>query len=191
MLRDRPYPSIGRGEKLVLFVVGGSLGASVFSEVVPAALVRLAPELKARLSVTQQCRAEDMDAVRAAYEQAGINARLESFFDDVPGILGSMHLAICRSGASTVAEVTTAGRPAIFVPYPHHGDVQQKRNAESVVAAGGAWLFDQKDFTPDTLYELLEKLLNDPAALQNAAAASRSCGHPDATARLADAVMAL
>ena len=118
--------------------MGGSLGAKVFSVIVPAALSRLPAAQRARVEVIQQCRAEDIESARDIYLRAGIKARLETFFHDVPEILASSHLVISRSGASTVAEVTTAGRPAIFVPYPHHADMQQKANAETVADQGGA-----------------------------------------------------
>ena len=113
------------------------------SRVVAPALCGLSEELRARLSVTQQCRPEDLVAVRAAYDQAGIAAELAPFFDGMPDRLAEAHLVICRAGASTVAEVTVVGRPAILVPYPHATDDHQTANAEALVRAGGGWILPE------------------------------------------------
>jgi UDP-N-acetylglucosamine--N-acetylmuramyl-(pentapeptide) pyrophosphoryl-undecaprenol N-acetylglucosamine transferase len=188
-LRDKPYPAFT--DKLNVFVMGGSLGATVFSEVVPAALAQLPPEQRARLNVTQQCRAADINAARAAYEAAGIIARLEPFIDDVPAVLERSHLIISRSGASTVAEVAVAGRPAIFVPYPFHKDHQQKVNAESVANAGGAWVMEQPAFTPEVLTPRIAEFLQNPETLSRAAAAAHKCGRPDAARDLANLVVSV
>lgn len=184
----KPYPALRPDGPLRIFVMGGSLGAQVFSDVVPAALARLTPERRARIEVVQQCRAEDMEAAREIYAQAGIRARLDVFFGDVPDILASCHLFIGRSGASTVAEVTAAGRPAIFVPYPHHPDQQQKINAGVVADTGGAWVMAQGSFTPETLQSRIETFLQHPEMLFHAAEAARGCGRPDAARRLGNLV---
>lgn len=191
VLCTKPYPVLETDGVMRLFVVGGSLGATVFSEVVPEALARLPAAARARLDVTQQCRAEDIDAARARYERAGIKARLETFYTDIPAILEASHLVISRSGASTVAEVTAAGRPAIFVPAPYHGDNQQKINADSVADVGGGWVMMQDSFTPEALATRLETLMRKPETLFRAAEAARACGKPDAARRLGNLVMAL
>jgi UDP-N-acetylglucosamine--N-acetylmuramyl-(pentapeptide) pyrophosphoryl-undecaprenol N-acetylglucosamine transferase len=120
-----------------------------------------------------------------------VKVRLETFYDDVAEILARTHLVISRSGASTVAEVTAAGRPAIFVPYPHHRDQQQKINAESVADVGGAWVMTESGFTEVALLARLETFLQNPESLFRAAEASRSCGKPDAARRLGNLVVAL
>ena len=189
-LADVPYPAPVRGGPLYLFVMGGSQGSSVFAQVVPQALAKFSAGIDMRLHVTQQCRADDIETVRGIYETANIAARLETFFTDVPEILAASHLVISRSGASTVAELTAAGRPAIFVPYPHHADQQQLVNANAVAVAGGGWIMQQgQDFTADALAGRLGDFLQDPHLLAAAAAASRACGKPDAAARLAEAVI--
>lgn len=190
-LCTKPYPVLSDDGPFKLFVVGGSLGAHVFSEVVPAALARLPEELRRRLDVVQQCREEDIERASAIYRQAKIKVRMESFFKDVPQILAACHLVVSRSGASTVAEVASVGRPAIFVPYPHHGDQQQKINAETISDAGGAWVVDEKDFTADVFLRHLEKLMADPALLFRTAESARACGRPDAARRLGNLVMAI
>ncbi|MCP5366926.1 MAG: undecaprenyldiphospho-muramoylpentapeptide beta-N-acetylglucosaminyltransferase [Hyphomicrobiales bacterium] len=187
-LAGRAYlPPAGDGP-VNLLVLGGSQGARVLSDVVPEALRRLDRGLLDRLRLAQQCRPEDLDRVRAAYGALGLDADLAPFFDDVPDRLAAAHLVICRSGASTVAETTALGRPAILVPYPHAADDHQAANAAAVAAAGGGWMMRQDRFTPETLAACLSDVLAEPARLQAAADAARAFGRPDAAARLADLV---
>ena len=188
-LYTKPYPVLQRDGVFRIFTMGGSLGAKVFSDVVPDALARLPEPLRRRLDVVQQCRAEDMQRVREHYQMLGIRARLESFFSDVPEILARSHLVISRSGASTVAEVTAAGRPAIFVPYPHHADQQQRVNADTVADVGGAWVMTESGFTAEALQMRLEILLQNPEMLFRTAEAARTCARPDAARRLGNLVM--
>jgi UDP-N-acetylglucosamine--N-acetylmuramyl-(pentapeptide) pyrophosphoryl-undecaprenol N-acetylglucosamine transferase len=183
----QPYPNIGDGP-LRIFIMGGSLGAKVFSEVVPKALSQLSADYRARLHIVQQCREEQLEDTRAAYKAAGIKAELATFFDNVAAQLGQAHLVIARSGASTVAEVSTAGRPAIFVPYPHHKDQQQKINSDAVADAGGAWTMTEEGFTAEALLARIETFLQNPSILFRAAEKSRSCGKPDATRKLGNLV---
>lgn len=190
-LYTAPYPVLPDDGAMNIFVMGGSLGAKVFSQVIPAALAQLSDEHKKRLSIVQQCRTEDLEQVRAAYDESGIQAELATFFDDVPSKLEQAHLVIARSGASTVAEVTTAGRPAIFVPYPHHRDQQQKMNADAVADAGGAWMMTEDGFTKDTLFARIETFLQNPQTLFNAAEKAQTCGRPDAAKKLGNLVTAL
>jgi UDP-N-acetylglucosamine--N-acetylmuramyl-(pentapeptide) pyrophosphoryl-undecaprenol N-acetylglucosamine transferase len=187
-LYHQPYPALQPDGKIRILVMGGSLGARVFTDVVPAALTRLSPEYRKRLYILQQCRAEDLEQVRAAYTSSTIECELAPFFDDVPQQLAKAHLIIGRSGASTVSEVTAAGRPAIFVPYPHHKDQQQKMNADSVADSGGAWVMAESGFTPDTLLARVETFLHNPEILFRAAEKSRACGKPDAARRLGNLV---
>lgn len=180
-------PAIG---EIRLLVLGGSLGARVFSDVVPAALAALPADLRARLSVTQQCRQEDLDRVRAAYAQSGIQADLATFFGDVADRLAAAHLVIARAGASTVAELAVAGRPAILVPLPGAIDDHQSANARALAAGGGAWVIPQPGFTPDALAARLADLLAAPATLMRAASAAAAAAPPNAASRLADLVEA-
>jgi UDP-N-acetylglucosamine--N-acetylmuramyl-(pentapeptide) pyrophosphoryl-undecaprenol N-acetylglucosamine transferase len=173
-----------------LLVVGGSLGARVLSDVVPDALCRLPAELRTRLHVTQQCRTEDIDRVRAIYDGTGITADLAAFFPDMAALLSAAHLVIARAGASTVAELTVAGRPSVLVPLPGAIDDHQSANAAALAKAGGAWLMPQPGFTAANLSALLETILPDAAVLVHAAQAAAGHGHTDAAARLADLVEA-
>lgn len=190
-LYNMPYPSLSETGVFRIFVTGGSLGAGVFADVVPQALSKLPAEYRARLHVMQQCREENLEDVKKAYEEAGIKADLATFFDDMPQKLGEAHLYIGRSGASTVAEVTTAGRPAIFVPYPYHKDHQQSINADAVADSGGAWVMAQEGFTPEALLARIETFMQNPETLFRAAEAAREYGMPDAARRLGNLVTAL
>ena len=188
-LRDAAWlPAQG---SIRLVVLGGSLGARVFSDVVPDALAALPEELRLRLHVTQQCRAEDLDRVRAAYRASGIEAVLAPFFKDVAGLLNAAHLVIARAGASTVAELAIAGRPAILVPLPSAIDDHQSANAYALAEAGGAWVMPQTTFNAARLTESLTRLLPDTEALARAAAGARAVARPDAANTLADLVQRL
>lgn len=187
-IREKPYAPPANGEPFRLMVMGGSQGARVFSEVIPAALGKLDAALRARIDLAQQCRPEDLAGVQAAYDSIGVKATLKSFFDDVPARLGAAHLLIVRAGASTVAEITVAGRPAIYVPYPHAADDHQRYNAEAVAAAGAGWAIAQPQFTADALAARLVELAHRPPELANAAAGARAFAKPDAAKALADLV---
>lgn len=190
-IAEAPYLMPEDGGDIRILVTGGSQAASIFSDIVPKALSLLPPDLKSRLFVAHQCKSVDIDATSEAYRNAGIRAETEIFFGDMPERLRNCHLFIGRSGASTVAEIAAAGRPAIFVPYPGHADMQQKYNAEHMVSTGGAKLFMQPDFTPEALSGYLHALLTSSDAIMQAAAASRRCGKPNATKNLAEVVAQL
>ncbi len=189
-LRDTAYPAIAGGA-LRLLVTGGSQGARVFSDVVPDALALLPAEIKARLHITQQCRPEDLQRVKARYAELGLVAELASFFTDIPERLAASHVIICRSGASTLAEITVLGRPALLVPYAFAMDDHQTANARAMVQAGAAWLLPQAEATPQRMAETLTSLLTGTDTLPRAATIAQTLGLPDAASRLADAVLAL
>jgi len=182
------YPELTADGPFRLLVFGGSQGARFLSDSVPAAVARLPEGLRTRLALVQQCRPEDMARVKAAYAEIGIDAGLAPFFHDLPQRIADSHLVISRSGASTIAELTVIGRPAIMVPLPGALDQDQKANAAGLAAAGGGWLVEQAELSPERLAADLERLMADPARLSAAAVAARGAGHPDAVARLADVV---
>jgi UDP-N-acetylglucosamine--N-acetylmuramyl-(pentapeptide) pyrophosphoryl-undecaprenol N-acetylglucosamine transferase len=177
-------------DRIRLLVLGGSLGARVFSDIVPAALRSLPDALRVRLTVVQQTRPEDLERVKAAYAADGISAELSPFFPDVAARLVAAHLVIARAGASTVAELAVAGRPAILVPLPGAIDDHQSANARALAEAGGAWVMPQPAFTAQALAERLGALLADPVGLTAAAVSARTRARADAAARLADIVEA-
>lgn len=180
-----PYEPIATNGPLRLLVFGGSQGARVMSEVVPAGMERLSPDLRSRIHITQQCRPEDMDQCRTIYGRIGAQAELASFFDDLPSRIAKSHLVIARSGAGTVAELAVLGRPSILVPLPHALDQDQLANASALAAAGGALLIRQDDFSADRLATELTRFMSDPAALSALAAAAKRMGRADAAERLA------
>ncbi len=188
MLRETPYPTLLPDGIFRILVTGGSQGASVLSEVVPEALGMMPLTFRRRMQVTQQCRPEDIEAVRERYSALGIPADLATYLPDLPARLGWSHLVIGRAGASTIAELTVVGRPAILVPYPSATDDHQTYNAREMVSTGGARCIQQRHFTAIELAKQMQKLALDPAALMNAAACSRRIGRPDAAERLADLV---
>jgi UDP-N-acetylglucosamine--N-acetylmuramyl-(pentapeptide) pyrophosphoryl-undecaprenol N-acetylglucosamine transferase len=187
-LRDGAYPRPAADGPFSILVTGGSQGAAVFSDVVPAAVRLLPAPLRARLTVVQQARAETLDAARAAYAEAGVAAELSPFFADMADRLAACQLMICRAGASTIAELAAVGRPAILVPYPHAIADEQTANAEQVVAVGGAELMPQSGFTAEALAARLEAKMTLPDRLAAMAAAARGFARTDAAVRLADEV---
>ncbi|MEP9366159.1 undecaprenyldiphospho-muramoylpentapeptide beta-N-acetylglucosaminyltransferase [Xanthobacter sp. VNH20] len=176
---------------LRLLVFGGSQGARVMADVVPQAVARLNGDLRARLSVVQQARAEDLERVRKNYQDFHVHAEVAPFFDDLPARMGRAHLVIARSGASTVAELAAIGRPAILVPLPNALDQDQAANARSLEAIGAAQVMAQSTFTPERLAAALSTFGADPRALTNMAQAARSAGTLDAAEHLADVVVHL
>lgn len=187
-LRDEDYPAITSEGALRILVTGGSQGARVLSEIVPKGLALLPEPLRARLEVTQQCRPEDIEAVRAAYAEHKIPAELATYFERIEARLAAAHLVIARAGASTIAELTAVGRPAILVPLPIATNDHQAANAREMVAAGGARSIRQHLFTPAALAQAIASLAEPPEALAAAAHAGWNCGRPDAAEKLADLV---
>lgn len=184
----QPYRGRSGADSFDLLVFGGSQGARVFADIVPEALAGLPQALRARLRVVQQVREEDMERVRPIYEGAGIKAELATFFADLPERMTQAHLVIGRAGASTVAELTVLGRPAILVPLPHAIDNDQLENATRLQEVGGAWCIEQSSFTPERLREEISRLAADHALLQQAAQSAAAIGEPKAVSRLADVV---
>ena len=168
-----------------LLVTGGSQGARVMSDVVPKGLALLSPLIKSRLAVVHQARGDDLAVAERHYAEAGVTADIRAFFDDLPQRIAEAHLVIGRAGASTVAELSVIGRPSLLVPLPGSLDQDQAANAESLARIGAATVISQREFTPDRLAALLERLLTHPSELTDSSIAAKSAGIPDAAARLA------
>ena len=190
-LRDVPYPQLAEDGTLRLLVMGGSQGASIFSQILPAAMAALPKNLRSRIRIDQQARKDDLEATRQAYDALGMQVELAPFFGDIPARLAAAHLVITRSGASTVSELTVAGRPSILVPLPTSADNHQHINALAVEEAGGGWLMAQQGFTASALSTRIENFLTLPESLNNAAIAAHKIGQPEATQRLAQLVLEL
>lgn len=188
LLGQRDYPPLDDNGILRVLVTGGSQGASIMSRVVPDGLAMLPIALRRRLQVVQQARAEDLDRVRADYAKHEIPADVRTYLTDLPERLGWAHLVIGRAGASTIAELTAAGRPAILVPLPSATDDHQTANTREMVAAGGARAIAEENFTPVELAKQMQKLGLDSGALANAARRALTCGRPNAARDLADLI---
>ncbi|MBS7555223.1 UDP-N-acetylglucosamine--N-acetylmuramyl-(pentapeptide) pyrophosphoryl-undecaprenol N-acetylglucosamine transferase [Ancylobacter dichloromethanicus] len=186
-----PFAPLTPGGPIDLLVTGGSQGARVMSEVVPAGVETLDPSLRGRLRLVQQARPEDVEAVRALYARLGVRAEVEPFFADLPARMANAHLVISRSGAMTVAELGLIGRPSILVPLPGALDQDQLANATALANAGGAVLMPQSHFTPDSFAELVARLAGAPGRLEAMAAAARAMGRANAAERLAALVLAI
>lgn len=185
-LRDEEFPALTDESVFRLLVTGGSQGATVLSQVVPEGLSMLPISLRRRLQVTQQCRAEDIERVRGTYAELEIPADLATYINDMPEKLNWAHLVIARAGASTLAELTVAGRPAILIPLPSAMDDHQTANVREMVEAGGARSIPQSRFTPVELAKQMQKMAMEPGALQNAARRAWNCGRPNAARDMAD-----
>ena len=187
-LGELPYPPFDEVAPLKILVTGGSQGATVLADVVPEGLGLLQASLRHRLQVVQQCRPDDIEQVRGRYAALRIPAELMTYIEDMPDKLADAHLVVGRAGASTIAELTAAGRPAILIPFPSATDDHQTANAREMTKAGGARTIQQDSFTPDVLARQIEAMAADPVALNNAAARALSVGRPHAARDLADLV---
>jgi UDP-N-acetylglucosamine--N-acetylmuramyl-(pentapeptide) pyrophosphoryl-undecaprenol N-acetylglucosamine transferase len=190
-LQNEPYQPPRAGDPIRILIFGGSQGARALSEIVPVALASLRPDMRLRLEVVQQARAEDLANVEGVYRSAGIHADVAKFFGDLPRRMAAAHLVIARSGASTLGELTVLGRPSILVPYPFAMDDHQAANAAVLEKAGAAWVVRQDALDANKLARMLEDIFSNPAQLASRAEAARKLGHPDAAARLADLVETL
>lgn len=187
-LREQDFPALGEDGLFRVLVTGGSQGARILSQVVPDGLSMLPPALASRLQVTQQCRPEDIEAVRERYSSHGIPAELGTYFENMHERLGDAHLFIGRAGASTIAELTAVGRPAILIPLPIATDDHQTANVREMVKAGGARAVKQTRFEAKELAKQIKAMAERPDALAKAAHASWNCGRPNAASDLADLV---
>jgi UDP-N-acetylglucosamine--N-acetylmuramyl-(pentapeptide) pyrophosphoryl-undecaprenol N-acetylglucosamine transferase len=187
-LGELPFPPFDEIAPLKILVTGGSQGASILGQVVPEGLGLLQPQLRRRLQIVQQCRPDDIERIRKRYAELGIPAELLTYIEDMPEKLADAHLVIGRAGASTIAELTAAGRPAILIPFAAATDDHQTANAREMTQAGGARTIQQSAFTPTVLARQIEAMAADPIALNNAAARALSVGRPHAARDLADLV---
>jgi UDP-N-acetylglucosamine--N-acetylmuramyl-(pentapeptide) pyrophosphoryl-undecaprenol N-acetylglucosamine transferase len=174
-----------RSGKPRLLVLGGSLGARALNTSVPQALAHMPVEQ--RPDVLHQCGNRGIDEARKAYADAGVEARIVPFIEDMAGTYAWADLAVCRAGALTLAELTACGLGAVLVPFPHAVDDHQTRNAEALVAAGAAELIQERDLKTNDLAQRLTALLGDRTKLIAMAEAARTLAKPDAAADIARA----
>lgn len=190
-LADTPYSPPRKDDPFQLLVVGGSQGARIFGDVIPAAIALLREDQRSRLRVVQQAREPQVQDVSQHYRRIGIEAEVRSFFGDMPQQLTKAHLVISRAGASTIAELTTTGRPSVLVPYRYAIDDHQTENAARICDSAGAWMMPEPDMNAEILAQRLSDLMDQPHTLASAAAAARRIGTPEATRKLADIVVDL
>lgn len=174
------------GETLNILVLGGSQGASVFSKVVPEGFAMLSDKLKEQIVIFQQARAEDVDRLKLAYHKLGIKAVVKEFFEDMGEVLSNVHVAICRSGAGTITELTCVGIPALFVPYPYATDDHQLQNAKEICSNNAGWYIEEKHFTPGYLYHFILNIFSDSSELSEAAKSMHSLYHEERMKALLD-----
>jgi UDP-N-acetylglucosamine--N-acetylmuramyl-(pentapeptide) pyrophosphoryl-undecaprenol N-acetylglucosamine transferase len=183
-----PYCAPDPTGPLRLVIFGGSQGARIMADIVPPAMTLLDEAVQRRLIIVQQAREEDVARVSDIYSRAGITAEVGPFFPDLPARIAASHLVIARSGASTIAELTAIGRPAILVPLPHALDQDQSANAGVLARAGGAIKLPQDEFIPERLAAEISAVAGAAQTLIAMAAAARSQGAADAAERLGDLV---
>lgn len=185
---DAPDTGPDADGPLRLLIVGGSQGSRILSERVTEAVAALPEAMRARLHVTHQARPEDVDRVRAAYAAMQVAAEVEPFFTDIPQRMAAAQLVVCRSGASTVAEVTVIGRPAILIPLATAAGDHQSANARPLADAGAALLLPESVLDATSLSRDMHAILSDASRAEGMARAALSLGRPDAARRLTDLV---
>jgi len=185
-LAGEPYS--GPTDRINLLITGGSQGARLLSDLLPVAIAELPEDLRTRLKVQQQTRAESMENARAVYQDALVDAEIAPFFRDMAGRLGAAHLVIGRAGASTVSEIAVAGKPSILVPLKIAMDDHQRFNAKLLADVGAAEVASEDVLTVDVMAKALYTLLSAPDRLTRMAAAARSVAKPRAAEALADMV---
>ena len=192
ILEHAGAPYIPPGDyPMSILVMGGSQGARVMSDMVPPAISALPQEIRRNIRVSHQARPEDVERVKDYYDSELITADVQTFFDDVPRRMTEAQLVISRSGASTVADVSVIGRPAIWVPYAGAIRDEQTANARGIVEVGGAILIPESQFTPQALADNILAVFDDPHAATLMANAALSRGKPDATDALVEMVETL
>ena len=185
VLERAAAPYIPPGDyPMALVVIGGSQGARVLSDTVPAAVARLPEPLRRNLRVSHQARDEDAARAAAAYEAAGVRAEIAPFFADIPRRLSEAQLVISRSGASSVADIAVIGRPAILIPYAAATGDHQTANARGLEGAGAAVVLQESVLDAGRLAGEIAAVLDDPARAEAMAGHALAEGKPDATARL-------
>ena len=185
-------PYIAPGDyPMSLVVIGGSQGARILSDVVPEAIASLPADLRRNLRIAHQARAEDLPRVVEAYDAAGLMAEVEPFFTDIPRRLSEAQLVISRSGASSVADISVIGRPAILIPFAAATADHQTANARGLVSAQAAILIPESALDAATLSAHIAAVLSNPQAAEQMAANALAQARPDATARLVDLVLRL
>lgn len=170
-------------EKTIL-VLGGSQGAHAINELLPQAVGMLDSEIAATLKIVHQTGENDVEMVRRAYETSNVEAQVEPFFKEMNAVYRQADLVVSRAGATTLAEISVLGKPAILIPYPYAADNHQEKNGAYYVEGGGAVQYIQKTLTAEKLRDAVTELLNDPEKRQKMTDAMRRLSYPDAAERI-------
>ena len=187
-LHERKLPPFDAGHKIQILVIGGSQGAKVFSNVLPAAIARFSTDEQRKIKIIQQCRPEDIETVKEAYKGLETEIILSSFFENIPEIYNNTHIIISRAGASSISEIAIAGIPSILVPLPTAADDHQTSNALEIEEAHAGIVIKQQDFTAAKLHQILEKLMQDRKMLQLMSDSAKKVAVLNAAERFADAI---
>ena len=185
---DEPYPQLDEKNKLQILVLGGSQGAKVFGEVVPAAAQLLPEKMRQNLKIYQQCRLGEENEIAKAYDNSGVELIVKHFFDNMPELYRNSHVVISRSGASSVSEIAVVGVPAILVPLPTAADDHQTSNATEIAEAGAGIIIRQQELTAEKLKKILEEWASDYPQLKIMAEKAQKIGISNAATRLADGI---
>ncbi len=172
-IRKKKYKPPGSTGKIRILVLGGSQGAAIFSDLIPAAMGLMCEKIRKRITVVQQCRPELINDTQKKYCSYGIEAEISPFFEDMPSLIGSSHLVLARAGSSTINEVAYVGRPGVFIPYPSATDNHQMFNASQFVDAGGGWLREQNKVCPRSISNLITRLISNPSSLLASASSAK------------------
>ncbi len=186
--RLRSYKDTKETKQLHLAVFGGSIGAILFADILPQAVAGLPESLKSVVRITQQAHIERIDALQSTYAAHNIDADIRPFFTDVAGILETADLVICRSGASTVAELAAAGRPSVLIPFAHALDGHQLANARQLADIDAAVIMQEQDLTADQLAAKIANLLSAPQKLLAQANAARTIACPNAAQKICSVI---
>ncbi len=173
-----------------ILVFGGSQGAAAINKTVVAMLPML-QKIKDRVRVVHQTGERDCEEVRRAYERAGMEAEVQPFIVDMASAYAASDLIICRAGATSLAEITVAGKASVLIPFPYAADDHQTENARAMVEAGAATMIRESELSAEALYSLVESLLEDDKKLRGMEQKSKALGRPDAAARIVDACVRL
>ena len=172
-IRKKKYKAPSLKGKIRILVLGGSQGAAIFSDLIPAAMGLVCDKIRKRITIVQQCRPELIKDTKEKYFSHGIEAEISPFFEDIPALIGSSHLVFARAGSSTINEVAYVGRPGVFVPYPSAADNHQMFNASQLVDAGGGWLSTQNNICPRSISNLITRLISNPSSLLATASSAK------------------
>jgi len=184
---NSPFPGTEQGLNILIF--GGSQGSRFLSQKLPEALMLLSPELRAKINLTQQARAEDIDALKEKYQNAGFKSLvIDSFFNNMPELLTQSHFVIGRGGAGTLSEVMTVGRPALIIPLATSADNHQYENACLLTQNNAGWVVQEKEFNAEALASQLTDWLSHPEALNQTAQKVHQLAILNAADRMADVV---